>query len=136
LIASELQSRIIQATKQTEESYQLAVAELRELKAKINDLELVIVYNANSGVSGDKQKLDFAIDKLIKFTDCMIAKSERAWDRYKALEHNCRRGTSEPSDVKAQMKALRELCKKTDEFATDLLCYSLAHFKQKDAQKN
>jgi hypothetical protein len=136
LIASELQSRIIQATKQTEENYQLALGELRELKTKINDLELVIVHNANSGTSGDKQKLDSAIEKLIKFTDCMISESERAWEQYKALERDCKTDTSKPSDVNAQMNALRELCKKTDEFATDLLCYSLAHFKQKEAQKN
>jgi len=129
---SKLQNRIIQATKQTEENYQQALGELRELKTKINDLELVIVHNGYSKTSGDKQKLDSAIEKLIKFTDCMISESERAWEEYKALEGDWRTSTSEPSDVTAQMEALRELCKKADEFATDLLCYSLAHFKQRD----
>ena len=129
---SKLQNRIIQATKQTEENYQQALKELRELKTKINDLELVIVHNGYSKTSGDKQKLDSAIEKLIKFTDCMISESERAWEEYKALEGDWRRSTSEPSDVTAQMEALRELCNKADEFATDLLCYSLAHFKQRD----
>jgi hypothetical protein len=136
MIASELQNRIIQATKQTEENYQLALEELGKLKTKINDLELVIIHNADYGTSGDKQKLDSAIEKLIKFTDCIISESERAWEQYKTLERDCKTDTSEPSDMNAQMKALRELCKKTDEFATDLLCYSLGHFKQKDAQKN
>ena len=133
LIASELQSRIIQATKQTEENYQLALGELGELKTKINDLELVIADNAYAKTSRDKDKLDSAMDKLIKFTDFMISESERAWEEYRALERDCRIGASDPSDVNAQMNALRDLCKKTDEFATDLLCYSLAHFKRKDA---
>ena len=133
LIASELQSRINRATKETEQNYQIALEELRELKTKINDLELVIADNAYAKTSGDKDKLDSAIDKLIKFTDFMISESERAWEEYRTLERDCRKGASEPSDVNAQMNALRDLCKKTDEFATDLLCYSLAHFKRKVA---
>jgi chromosome segregation ATPase len=133
LIASELQSRINWATKQTEQNYQIALGELRELKTKINDLELVIVDNAYAKRSGDKEELDSALDNLIKFTDFMISESERAWEEYRTLERDCRIGASEPSDVNAQMKALRDLCTKTDEFATDLLCYSLAHFKRKDA---
>lgn len=133
LIASELQSRINRATKETEQNYQIALGELGELKTKINDLELVIADNAYAKTSGDKDKLDSAMDKLIKFTDFMISESERAWEEYRTLERDCRIGASEPSDVNAQMNALRDLCKKTDEFATDLLCYSLAHFKRKDA---
>lgn len=133
MIASELQNRINQATKETEHNYQKALDELRELKVKITDLELVIVNNADAKTSGDKEKLDAAIDKLIKFTDLMISESERAWEEYRTLERDCRVGASEPSVVNFSMKALRGLCKKTDEFASDLLCYSLAHFKRKDA---
>ena len=40
LIVSELQNRINQAVKETEQKYQNAVEELGELKKKINDLEL------------------------------------------------------------------------------------------------
>lgn len=133
MIASELQNRINQATKETEHNYQKALDELRELKVKITDLELVIVNNGDAKTSGDKEKLDAAIEKLIKFTDLIISESERAWEEYRTLERDCRVGTSEPSVVNFPMKALRGLCKKTDEFASDLLCYSLAHFKRKDA---
>ena len=131
MIASELQSRINRATEETEENYRIALGQLGELKTKINDLELVIADNAYAKTSRDKDKLDSAMDKLIKFTDFMIAESERAWEEYRTLERDCRIGAHEPSN--AQMNALRDLCKKTDEFATDLLCYSLAHFKRKDA---
>jgi hypothetical protein len=132
-MASELQSRINRATKETEQNYQIALGELGGLKTKINDLELVIADNAYVRTSGNKDKLDSAMDELIKFTDFMIAESERAWEEYRTLERDCRIGASEPSDVNVQMNVLRDLCKKTDEFATDLLCYSLAHFKRKDA---
>lgn len=133
MMASELQSRINRATKETEQNYQIALGELGGLKTKINDLELVIADNAYVRTSGNKDKLDSAMDELIKFTDFMIAESERAWEEYRTLERDCRIGASEPSDVNVQMNVLRDLCKKTDEFATDLLCYSLAHFKRKDA---
>ena len=132
-MASELQSRINRATKETEQNYHIALGELGGLKTKINDLELVIADNAYVRTSGNKDKLDSAMDELIKFTDFMIAESERAWEEYRTLERDCRIGASEPSDVNVQMNVLRDLCKKTDEFATDLLCYSLAHFKRKDA---
>jgi len=129
LIASEFQNRINQATTEINRNYQLALAELRELKEKINDLELVIVNNAYAKTSGDKKELCAAIDKLVKFTDFMIAKSERAWEEYGTLEKDFGLDASESSDGNAQMKDLRDLCKRTDEFASDLLCYSLAHFK-------
>lgn len=128
MIAVELQSRIDEATKEIAQNYQKALKELRELKAKINDLELIITDNAYAKTRGDMEKLNSALNELIKLTDFMIAESERAWEAYKKLEHDCRIDASEPSGL----NDLRDLCKKTDEFATDLLCYSLAHFKRRD----
>ncbi len=132
MTTSELQNRINRAVKETERKYQNALEELGELKKEINDLERVIVNDAQARTGEDKEQLDSAIDKLIKFTDFMISESERTWEEYRTLERDCRIGAPEPSVVNAQMKALWGLCKKTDELATDLLCYSLAHFKQKD----
>jgi hypothetical protein len=133
LMAIELQNQIDRATKEIEQNYQIALGELGELKRKINDLELIITDNANAKTSAVMDKLNSAINKLIKLTDSMISESERAWEVYKKLEHDSRIDASEPSKLNAQMSSLREVCKKTDEFATDLLCYSLAHFKRKDA---
>jgi predicted nucleic acid-binding Zn-ribbon protein len=130
LIATELQSRINRAIKQTEQNYQKALRELSELKAKINDLELAIIDNAHAKTTEHKEKLDSAMDRLIKFTDMMISESERRWEEYRVLERDCETSISKSSDVNAQMKTLMDLCKKTDELATDLLCYSLAHFKR------
>ena len=132
MIVSELQNRINRAVKETEQKYQNALRELGELKKKINDLELAVVDDANAKTGQDKERLDSAMDKLIKLTDFMISESERAWEEYRTLERDYRIGAPEPP-VEAQMKTLWGLCKKTDELATDLLCYSLAHFKRKDA---
>lgn len=128
MTAVELQNRIDEATKEIEQNYQKSLKELGELKTKINDLELVITDNAYVKTSGDMDKLNSALDELLKLTDFMIAESERAWDEYRKLEHDRRIDASEPSGL----NDLRNLCKKTDEFATDLLCYSLAHFKRRD----
>lgn len=120
--------------KETEQAYETALREFKDLKTKINELELLIVDNADARRSGYNEKLDSAVDKLVKFTDSMIAESERAWGEYRLLEQEIRvGGASESSGVNTQMEALQRACKKTDKFATDLLCYSLAHFKRKDA---
>ena len=99
MTASELQNRINRAAKETEQKYQNALEELGELKKKINDLELVIVDDADAKTGEDKEKLDSAMDKLIKLTDFMISESERAWEEYRTLERDCRIGAPEPSNV-------------------------------------
>jgi len=132
LTAVELQNRINEATKEVARNYQKALKELGELKTKINGLELVIADNVYGKTSGDVDKLNFALDELFNLTDFMIAESERAREEYEKLEHDCRIDASEPLGL----KDLRDLCKKTDEFATDLLCYSLAHFKRIDTKNN
>jgi len=118
--------------KETETAYETALREFKGLKTKINELELLII-DADEK-SGDKEKLTSAVNNLVKFTDFMIAKSERALEEYRKLEQAIRAGgVSESLDINAQMKALQGVCKKIDEFATDLLCYSLAHFRRKGA---
>ena len=119
----ELGDRLEQATRKIAQNYQKGLKEVEEAKTKINDLELTVL---DSG-SAKNDRLNSALDLLMKLTDSMIFESGRAWDEYEKLEHDCKVDECESSDL----DGLRELCKKTEEFATDLLCYSLAHFRRK-----
>ena len=124
----ELRDRIGQATRRIAEYYQKALKEVEQVKTKINDLELTVI---DSG-SANRDRLNSALDMLIQLTDSMIFESGRAWDEYEKLEHDCNADGYESSEL----NGLRKLCKKTEEFATDLLCYSLAHFKRKDTSNS
>ena len=97
--------------------------EVEEAKTKINDLELTAV---DSG-SAKNNRLNSALDLLMQLTDSMIFESGRVWEEYEKLEHDCRVEGHEPPEL----NDLKEICKKMEEFATDLLCYSLAHFRRK-----
>ena len=124
----ELRDRIDEATRRIAQNYQKALKEVEQVKTKINDLELTVI---DSG-SANRDRLNSALDMLIQLTDSMIFESGRAWDEYEKLEHDCNADGYESSEL----NGLRELCKKTEEFATDLLCYSLAHFKRKDTSNS
>ena len=120
---TELDDRIEQATRKITQNYHKGLKEIEEAKTKINDLELAAVDNE----SARNTRLNSALDLLMQLTDSIIFESGRAWEEYEKLEHDCRvEGHELP-----ELNDLKELCKKTEEFATDLLCYSLAHFRRK-----
>jgi molybdenum-dependent DNA-binding transcriptional regulator ModE len=118
----ELHHRIDKAARKIAHSYQKSLKEVQEVKTKINDLELAVM----DGGSAKSNRLKFALDSLIQLTDSITFESGRAWEEYEKLEQECKVEAYEPPE----MNDLRGLCKKTEEFATDLLCYSLAHFKR------
>ena len=122
LTRAELHHRIDKATKRVAQDYQKSLKGVEEVKTKINDLELAAI----NGGSAKKDRLKSALDLLIQLTDSITFESDRAWDEYQKLEHDCKIEAYEPPEL----NDLRGLCKKTEEFATDLLCYSLAHFKK------
>ena len=123
MTTGELGDRIEQATRKIAENYQKGLKEVEEAKTKINDLELAAV---DSGSAKNKQ-LNSALDQLMQLTDSIIFESGRVWEEYEKLEHDCKVKGHEPPEL----NDLKEQCKKTEEFATDLLCYSLAHFRRK-----
>jgi hypothetical protein len=110
------------AARRIAQNYQKSLKRVEEVKTKINDLELAVI----NGGSAKKNRLKSALDGLIQLTDSITFESGRAWDEYEKLEHDCKVEAYEPPEL----NELRGLCKKTEEFATDLLCYSLAHFKK------
>jgi arginine/lysine/ornithine decarboxylase len=126
--AVELQARIDKTTREIAQSYGKALKAVEELKTKINDLELSISDKEYAKTSEDMDQLNSAVDTLNKLTDSLILRSGRAWEEFEQLEHDCKISAFEP----AGLNGLRDLCKKTEQFAADLLCYSLALFKRRD----
>jgi peptidoglycan hydrolase CwlO-like protein len=114
--------RIHEATKRIMQNYQKGLKEVEEAKTKINDLELTVT----EAGSAENNRLKSALDVLIQLTDSITFESGRAWEEYQELEHDCKAEAYQSPEL----NELRGLCKKTEEFATDLLCYSLAHFKK------
>jgi hypothetical protein len=128
LATIDLQGRIEKTAKEIAQSHQKGLKEVEELKTKINNLELTITGDDHARTPGDFQRLKSALDALTKLTDSIIAESDRTWEEYRKLEHECEIEAIEP----LQLSGLKDICEKANEFATDLLCYSLAHFKRKD----
>jgi hypothetical protein len=123
LRTAELGDRIEEATRRTTQNYQKGLKEVEEEKTKINDLELATV---DSG-SAKNIRLNSALDVLMQLTDSIILESGRVWEEYEKLEHDCKVEGHEPPEL----NDLKEVCRRTEEFATDLLCYSLAHFRRR-----
>jgi hypothetical protein len=118
----ELRHRIDEAARRIAHNYQKSLKKVEQVRTRINDLELAVM----DGGSAENNRLRFALDSLIQLTDSVTFESGRAWQECEKLEQECKVEAYEPPE----MNDLRGLCKKTEEFATDLLCYSLAHFKR------
>ena len=120
----ELRARIEETGKQIQEDYRKALGKVQKLKNKMNELEQQTPNNQNA------KALDSAIRRLNRLTDSQIMRSKRAWEEYRKLEQECK----QQSLCTVQLDSLRASCKKTEELAADLLCYSLARFKQDKRQ--
>ena len=92
------------------------------LKNQLNRLERQVSENR------DAKALELAIERLNRLTDSIIMRSKQAWAMYSRLEHECEQSAVHP----VQLNDLKAMCKKTEQLAADLLCYSLARFKQND----
>ncbi len=122
----EIQSQIDKELKDIRKSYVKALRSVEKIKEKMNRLELNVSHNESS-TSEDRNALDSAIEELNKITDFQISESERAWMKYQKLERDCKIYAFEP----AGLNELKAQCKKNEELGSNLLCYSLAHFKRK-----
>jgi hypothetical protein len=109
-----------------DKSYRKALKDVQKLKKKINELELSIIQKGDSESNGGLNELNFTIENLNRITDSQILISGKAWSEYKRLEHDCVKFALKP----VILDDFRVLCKKNEELAADLLCYSLAHFKR------
>jgi len=119
--ATELQARIEETERQIQNDYTRTLQRIQKLKNKMNELE------QRNPKTRDLKALDLAIKRLNKLTDSQILRSKKAWAKYRKIEEDCKQCTLRP----AQLDNLRATCKKTEELAADLLCYSLARFEQR-----
>jgi hypothetical protein len=116
------------ATRKVEKDYETALQTIAKNKEKMNELELRISQKKPEENHDDMNHLRSAIDSLDRLTDSQIMKSKQAWKKYEELKHDCEMQTLQPP----QLDELQILCKKTEQLAADLLCYSLGFFKQKN----
>ena len=119
----ELRARIEETGRRIQRDYGTTLEKLQELKNEMNKLE-------QQTQSRSLKALDFAIKRLNRLTDSQIMRSKRAWKEYRKLEQECKQCLRYP----VQLDNLWGICKKTEGLAADLLCYSLARFKQSERQ--
>ena len=125
---SKLCIRIENATRRVEEDYETALENVAKTKEKMNELERRISRKKPEEYIEDMNQLSFAIDSLDRLTDSQIMKSKEMWNKYEELKHECGTQTLQPP----QLDELRIICKKTEQLAADLLCYSLGVSRQKN----
>jgi hypothetical protein len=94
----------------------------------MNELERRISQKKPEENQEDMNHLRSAIDSLDRLTDSQIMKSKETWKKYEELKADCEMQTLQPP----QLVELQILCKKTEQLAADLLCYSLGFLKQKN----
>jgi transketolase len=115
------------ATRKAEEDYETALKTVAKTKEKMNELERRISQKKPEENQEHLNHLRSEIDSLNRLTDSQIMKSKETWKKYEELKHECEMQTLQPS----QLDELRILCKKTEQLAADLLCYSLGFLNQK-----
>jgi hypothetical protein len=113
---------IDRAIRDFEEDDRKLLETLRTLKDDITKLEERV---GEKKQPGDLDKLGSAIESLNQLTDSQILASKKAWRSYEEFERQC---DGQPSKS-AKLKELQAACKKREQIAADLLCYSLGHLK-------
>lgn len=127
----EIGARIENATRNIKEDYERALETVGTLKEKMNELEQRIGQKKPEEARVDMVSLRSAIDTLERLTDSEILKSKAAWKKYEELKQDCELHALAPP----QLDELRILCKRTEQLAADLLCYSLGLLRQKNTEK-
>lgn len=121
-----VQDKIDGITRELERSYFEALKEVQELKDNINATELRLVQKESASGQGDVNLLNSLSGSLDEMTDSMILRSKQAWQTFERLSKECKAESFES----ARLDGLKALCKKQEELAANLLCYSLGRFKK------
>ena len=123
-ISLELQAQIEETESKIQRDYRHILEKVQMLKSQMNRME------RQTPEARDMKALEASIKHLNKLTDSIIIRSKKAWEEYKKLEHESERSATRPT----QLDDLNDICRKTEQLATDLLCYSLARFRQNDTR--
>ena len=120
------------ATRKAKEEYEKALGTVGMLKEKMNELEQRIGQEKPEEAAKDAASLRSTIDNLERFTDSEILKSKEVWKKYEELKRECKNHALTSN----QLDELRNVCKRTEQLAADLLCYSLGLIKQRGIEKS
>jgi seryl-tRNA synthetase len=131
LIPDELVARVEDAARNVKEDYERAVETVGTLKDEMNKLEQKIGQEKPEDARGDMTSLRSAVDSLERLTDSEILKSKASWKKYEELKQECEKNIL----TLPQLDELRTICKRTEELAADLLCYSLGLLRQRTTEK-
>jgi hypothetical protein len=130
--ADQLGVRIEDTARKVREDYEKALRTVGMLKEKMNELERRVGQKKPEEAREDLISLTFAVDSLERFTDSEILKCKEAWKKYEELKREC----ESHALAHPQLDELQTVCKKTEQLAADLLCYSLGLIKQKSTEKS
>jgi hypothetical protein len=106
------------STREVREGFEAALKNVEKIKWQMNELELRI--DKVRGLQNDNS-LSVLSEDLDKLTDNQILKSEEAIKKYGELKQQC----GKHGWVLPQLNDLETWCKKSEQLASDLLCYSL-----------
>ena len=124
---AELQGRIERTTEKLRVSYDETMKAVKELKEKMRMMELAICRGETDEARQVIIGLNSASTNLNNLTSSLISTNMRAWEQYRGYEVDCEKRGLKSS----KLAELRTQCEKTEELATDLLCYSLGHLDPK-----
>ena len=127
--AVDLQAEIDSALKNLEKSCCEALRTIKRHKEWVNALERVLSQNGAAKDAGCADALDSAAEILSRFSDSMISKSKEAWQTYDELKHEFSVRALELS----RLDDLYVQCRKLEQIAADLLCYSLGRLRRKES---
>jgi hypothetical protein len=119
--SDKLRVRIENTTRGLEADYQRTLKTVAGLKEKMNSLEQRISKKKPNEAHEDMNSLRSERQSLDKLTDSLILKSKEAWKKHEELNQLCKTQRLKLS----QLDELQTTCKKTEQLAADLLCYSL-----------
>ena len=127
----ELRIRIENAARNIMEDYDRTLKTVGKLKGKMTELEQRMSQKRPEEIEENMYHLRHATERLNRLTDSQILRSKKAWKEYEELEHDCKMQTLQLP----QLDGLRTQCKKTEQFAADLLCYSMGLSRRKTSKQ-
>lgn len=125
--SDKLRVRIENTTRDLEADYQRTLKTVARLKENMNSLEQRISQEKPEEAQEDMNTLRSERESLDKLTDSLILKSKEAWKKHEELNQRCKTQSLKLS----QLDELQTTCKKTEQLAADLLCYSLGILEQR-----
>jgi len=124
---AQVRSSIEEELRKLRRDFEKAVDTVENLKKITNELERRLTLEEPEEAQTDSSSLESALNSIEELTDSEILGSKAAWKEYNELKHECQQ-----HDLKIeQLDELEILCKRKEQFAADLLCYSLGRLKQK-----